>query len=187
MRDVHIQIEGLTAYSSSKHFPEALEKGETKDEHEKRRWREKLHLTDSGEVFIPGVAFKLALDDTARLLKEKIPGKGGQTYTGQFETGVVAMGDLLLGIKVGEVKAISIFAHANGKRAPGPRVTRWFPYIPEWRGELFMRLFNDTLNEEVFERYFTQSGLLAGIGRGRPRTGSPAGNGRFRPTAFHWS
>lgn len=186
MRTVTIQIEGMTPYSASKHIVEELQKGETKDAHEKRRWREKAHVDENGMMFIPGVAFKLALDETASLLNEKIPGKGNQTWTGQFATGVVAMSDLSLGVDIKDVKAIEIFAHANGKRGPGTRVTRFFPIVPTWRGELEMRVFNDTLPEEIFERFFEQAGLLAGVGRGRPITKSPAGNGRFRPTKFTW-
>jgi len=187
MRTVSIEIEGLTPYSSSKHFEEDLQKGENKDAHEKRRWREKAHVTDEGEVYIPGVAFKLALDETAKLLNEKIKGKGNQTWTNVLATGVVAMTDVLLGVNIKDVKAIQIYAHANGVRGPGTRVNRYFPIIPKWSGTLEMRLFNDTISEDVFERFFTQAGLLAGIGRGRPITKSPAGNGRFRPVRFTWS
>jgi hypothetical protein len=96
------------------------------------------------------------------------------------------MSDVDLGVKADEMKAIQIFAHANGKRGPGTRVMRFFPYITTWGGELEMRVFNDTLPEEVFERFFTQAGLLAGVGRGRPITKSPAGNGRFKPVKFTW-
>ena len=184
MRTVNIEIEGLTPYSSSKHFEEHLLKGESKDEHEKRRWREKAHVTEDGEVYIPGVAFKLALDETAKLLNEKIKGKGNQTWTSVLATGVVAMSDVFLGVNV---KDIQIYAHANGQRSSGTRVNRYFPIIPKWRGNIEMRVFNDTISEEVFERFFTQAGLLAGIGRGRPITKSPAGNGRFRPVRFTWS
>lgn len=187
MRNVIIEIEGLTPYSASKHIEQNLLKGETKDAHEKRRWREKAHVNDAGEIYIPGVAFKLALDETAALLNEKIPGKGNQTWTSQFATGVVAMSDVELGIPLEEVKAIEIFAHANGKRGPGTRVMRYFPFVPSWSGTLEMRIFNDTLPEEIFERFFEQAGLLAGVGRGRPITKSPAGNGRFRPVKFTWS
>lgn len=186
MRDVLIQIEGLTAYSPSKHIEENLLKGESKDGHEKRRWREKAHVTEDGEVYIPGVSFKLALDETAQLLNEKIPGKGNQTYSLQFASGTVAMSDVSLGVNIADVKPVEIFAHANGKRGPGTRVPRFFPYIPKWRGELHMRIFNDSIPEEVFERFFKQAGLLAGIGRGRPITKSPSGNGRFRPLSFNW-
>ena len=187
MRNVTIQIEGLTPYSSSKYFEPDIQKGETKDAHERRRWREKAHVTETGGMFIPGVAFKLALDETAQLLNEKIPGKGNQTWTGQLATGVVAMSDVDLGVKIKDVKAIQIFAHANGKRGPGTRVMRFFPLLPSWSGTLEMRVFNDTIPEEVFERFFEQAGLLAGVGRGRPITKSPAGNGRFRPVKFTWS
>lgn len=186
MRTVTIQIESMTPYSSSKHIIEDLMKGETKDAHEKRRWKEKAHIDEAGIVFIPGVAFKLALDETASLLNEKIPGKGNQTWTGQFATGVVAMGDVSLGVHINDVRPVEIFAHANGKRGPGTRVPRFFPIIPKWAGELEMRVFNDTLPEDIFERFFEQAGLLAGVGRGRPITKSPAGNGRFRPVKFIW-
>lgn len=187
MRDVRIKIEGLTPYSASKYFEPDIQKGESKDAHEKRRWREKAHVDESGVVYIPGVSFKMALDEAASLLNEKIPGKGNQTWTGQFATGVVAMNDVSLGVKLDDVKPIQIFAHANGKRGPGTRVMRWFPYIPTWGGELELRVFNDTIPEDVFERFFEQAGLLSGVGRGRPITKSAAGNGRFRPVAFEWS
>ena len=187
MRTVTIQIEGLTPYSCSKYFELALQKGESKDAHEKRRWREKAHVDEAGQMYIPGVAFKLALDETAQLLNEKIPGKGNQTWSGQFATGVVAMSGVELGVKIEDAKAIQIFAHANGKRGPGTRVMRFFPLLPSWGGTLEMRIFNDSIPEEVFERFFEQAGLLAGVGRGRPITKSPAGNGRFRPVKFTWS
>lgn len=187
MRDCHIAIEGITPYSSSKFFEPDLQKGETKDGHERRRWREKAHVDENGVVYIPGVSFKMALDEVASLLNEKIPGKGNQTYTGQFATGVVAMSDVSLGVKIDDVKPVQIYAHANGKRGPGSRVMRWFPYVPTWGGELHLRILNDTLNEDVIERYVEKAGLLAGVGRGRPITRSAAGNGRFRPLKFTWN
>lgn len=187
MRDVRITIEGITPYSASRHFEDEILKGETKDSHEKRRWREKAHTDDNGMVYIPGVSFKMALDRTSSLLKEKIKGKGNQTYTGLFQSGIAAMSDVVLGINIKDVKAISLYCNADGKRGSGTRVTRWFPYLPQWGGDLDMRIFNDTIPEDIFERYFEQSGLIAGVGRGRPETGCAAGNGRFKPTAFVWS
>ena len=187
MRTVTIQLESLTPYSASKYFEPDIQKGETKDAHEKRRWKEKAHINDVKNIFIPGVAFKLALDETAQLLNEKIPGKGNQTWTGQFATGVVAMSDVDLGIKSDELKSIQIFANSNGKRGPGTRVMRFFTIVYQWTGELVMNIFNDTLPEEIFERFFEQAGLLAGVGRGRPITKSPAGNGRFKPVKFIWA
>lgn len=187
MRDVTISLESLTPYSSSRYFEQDVRKGETLDIHERRRWPEKLHTDDIGNVFIPGISFKLALDETAKLLNEKIKGKGNQTYTAIFQTGCAAISDVNLNINKTAVKPIEIYANADGVRGSGKRVMRLFPIIPTWRGELQMRVFNDTLPEDVFERFFTQAGVLAGVGRGRPKTGCPAGNGRFKPTRFVWA
>lgn len=187
MRDVKVTVEGLTPYSASRKFDVEPLKGETNDAFEKRNWREKAHCDETGAVYIPGVSFKLALDECAGLLKEKIKGKGNQTYTKQFQTGVVAMSDMLIGIRKDDLKAIQIYANATGQRGSGTRVMRFFPLVTKWGGSVEFRIFNDTLPEDVFERYFEQAGLLSGVGRGRPITGCPAGNGRFRPVKFEWS
>lgn len=190
MRDVTITIESMTPYSASKNVPAfdvAKLKGETRDDYEKRVWRDKAHVDEAGAVYIPGVSFKLAIDETAKILKERIPGKGNQEYGGVFATGVVAMGEVNLGIKKADLRSVEIFAHANGRRGPGTRVPRFFPIVYQWSGTLAMRVFNDAIPADVFERFFEQAGLLAGVGRGRPITGSPAGNGRFRPVSFAWS
>ena len=97
------------------------------------------------------------------------------------------MGDVKLAVKAAAVKAIQIYAHANGKRGPGTRVNRLFPIIPNWKGDLHMRIFNDDIPQQVFEEFFEFAGLNIGIGRGRPATGCAAGNGRFRPVKFKWS
>lgn len=189
MRDVTIQIESITAYSSSKYFEDDLQKGETKDAHERRRWREKAHVDDEGHVFIPGVSFKMALDEAAGKKNEKIKGKGNQTYTGLFKSGVAAMGELALGMHIDDMKAVSVFCSAQGVRGAGggTRVMRWFPVVTTWKGTLEMRIFEDSIPEEVFERFFTDAGVVAGVGRGRPSTGCPMGNGRFKPVSFNWS
>ena len=187
MRDVTIEIESLTPYSSSRYLEQSLEKGETLDAHERRRWREKLHTDENGNVFVPGVAFKLALDEAAKLRNEKIKGKGNQTYTRIFTTGVSAISDLPLGINQGRVKSVTIPAHADGQRGSGPRVPRIFPIIPTWGGKIEMRVFNDSLPEEIFERFFAEAGIFSGVGRGRPSMGCPMGLGRFKPVQFTWT
>jgi hypothetical protein len=186
MRDVTVTVKGITPYSASR--PTGLEKtkSESHEEFDARIWREKAHFDKDGEVFIPGVSFKLALDEAASLMKEKIKGKGNQTYTGIIRTGSVAMSDMYIGVSKDELKPITIYANLDGRRGGGTRGNRMFPIVPTWSGEVTFRLFNDELPEEVFERYFHQAGLLTGVGRGRPVTGCPAGNGRFVPTGFAW-
>lgn len=186
MRDVTITLEGITAYSSSKALTVEKEKGESHDDFEKRIWREKAHYDDQERVYIPGVSFKMALDEAAKVIKEKIKGKGNSTWTKIFETGCSTIGDMDLGLSKSELKAISIYCHANGQRGSGSRVTRYFPYIPTWGGSVLFRIFNDDLPQDVFERFFTQAGILSGVGRGRPSSACAAGNGRFKPLKFDW-
>lgn len=187
MRTVKVKVEGITPYSSSKNVEVELLKGETLDDHEKRRWREKAHVDVDGQVFIPGVSFKMALDETAALLNEKIKGKGNQTWTKVLSTGTVAMTDMFIGIHVDELKAKEIYCNSDGVRGSGKRVYRWFPYTTSWNGEVEFQIFNDAITQDVFERFFTQAGLLAGVGRGRPIQKCPAGNGRFKPVSFTWA
>jgi hypothetical protein len=188
MRIVTIDLQSITTYTSSKNVVKDLQKGENDDAHEKRRWREKAHADSDGNVFIPAVAFKMALDQTVKLLNEKIRGKGNQTWSKTFATGVgVGPNDLMLGLKLDDLKCTVVFVNADGVRGSGKRVFRYFPSVPQWSGKLELYIFNDTIPEDVFENFFTQAGIIAGVGQGRPITGCPIGNGRFRPTKFTWS
>jgi hypothetical protein len=186
IRDCTIQLRGITAYSASKATDEEKQPGETWDSFEARVWRKKAH-TRKGMVFIPGVAFKLALDETAQLSNQKIPGKGHQTFTLGFKAGVAAISDLDTGIKIDDVTPEQVYCHSSGKRGPGTRVNRLFPMVHEWGGFVTLRIFNDAITPEKFEEFFTKAGLVAGVGRGRPITGCPMGLGRFQPVSFEWS
>lgn len=185
VRDVTITVVGITPYSASRPTREK-EKSESWDEYEAAVWQEKCH-EEGGDVFIPGDAFKLSLDEAAQNLNEKIGGKGNQTWTGVMKMGVAALSNMPIGVKVKDLKVEKVFCHASGKRGPGGRVTRWFPIVHSWGGEVTLRIFNDTLTQAKFEEFFHKSGLIAGVGRGRPSTGCPRGNGRYRPTRFSWT
>lgn len=194
IRDVTIQIEGITPYSPSRAIGDEddKEKSESWDDFEARTWRMKAHTKQNEKtkeeiLFIPGSAFKLSLDEAAQNLNEKIPGKGNQTYTGVLKMGIAPISDLDLRIPLSKVLCEKVYCHSNGKRGPGSRVMRWFPIVHSWHGEITMRVFNDNLTAQKFEEFFSKAGLIAGVGRGRPSTGCPVGNGRFRPTSFHWS
>jgi hypothetical protein len=186
IRDVAITVEGITPYSSSRSPGEDKPKGEDWGPFEERTWRLKAHHED-GNVFIPGSAFKLCLDEAVKNLNEKIPGKGNQTYTNVIKMGLAPVGNMDLGITLDDLKIVKVYCNSNGVRGPGMRVTRWFPIVHRWGGQITMRIFNDSLTEAKFEEFFVKAGLLAGVGRGRPSTGCPMGNGRFKPTKFQWS
>lgn len=187
IRDVTITVEGITPYSQSAHTGEDKEKSETWDDYEARIWRKKAHTLPSGEMFVPGSAFKLCLDEAIQNLNEKIGGKGNQTWSGVFRMGLAPMSDMPLGVKIDECMSERVFCHSNGKRGPGTRVNRLFPILHRWGGTVTLRIFNDNITQEKFEEFFTKAGLIAGVGRGRPSTGCPNGLGRFRPVRFEWS
>ena len=187
MRTVNIQIRGITPYSASRPIDIEKPKGEDHEPFDQRIWREKAHVDDNGIVYIPGVSFKLAIDEVASLLNEKVKGKGNQTYSKIVSTATVAMSDMSLGIKKDDLNSITIYANLDGKRGGTTRGNRIFPIVTSWSGSVDFQIFNDELPAHVFERYFAQAGLLIGVGRGRPGMKAPAGNGRFVPEKFVWS
>lgn len=185
IRDVMVTVTGITPYSPSRSVREK-EKGESWDDYESEIWRSKAH-EEGGAVYIPGSAFKLCLDEAVQNLNEKIPGKGNQTWTGVIRMGIAPLTNMPIGVHLDDLKVEKVYCHANGKRMPGPRVMRWFPIVHQWGGVITFRIFNDSLTQAKFEEFFMKAGVLAGVGRGRPSTGCPVGNGRFRPTSFVWS
>lgn len=194
IRDVTIKVEGITPYSPSRFIPEEhdKQKSESWDDFEARVWRMKAHTrhddkSDEDLIFIPGVAFKLSLDEAVQNINEKIPGKGNQTYTGVIKMGIAPLSDCDLRVPLSTVLCEKVLCHPKGKRGPGERVPRLFPIVHRWDGEITLRIFNDSLTQEKFEEFFVKAGILAWVGRGRPSTGCPVGNGRYRPLAFHWS
>ena len=187
MKQVVIELDGLTPFSCSRPVEYTKARGESWDEAESKIWREKAHFDENGMAIIPGNFFFNALTGQASSENEKIKGKGQQTYAGLFKRGIAASSDLSLGVKKADMKSITLPCNALGKKTGGSMVNRTFPIFIKWGGPLTLRIFDDNIPQDVFERYFANSGLLQGVGRGRPAMGCAAGNGRYRPTKFKWS
>ena len=185
IRDVTIDVVGVTPYSPSRPVREK-EKSESWDDFESSVWRSKAHVED-GMIYIPGAAFKLCLDEAVKNLNEKIPGKGNQTWTNVLRMGVAPISNMNLDIPLESAQVEKVYCHANGQRGPGTRVMRWFPIFHKWSGRITFRVFNDNLTQAKFEEFFMKAGVLAGVGRGRPSSGCPMGNGRFTPVRFTWT
>jgi hypothetical protein len=187
MRIVEVTLESISPYSQSrKHDTPKLEK-EAADAYELRTWREKCTVDETGQICIPAMAFKQALDRVAAVLGEQVPGRGKATFTKHFKAGCICESDVPLGIRKNEVQSVTISANADGVRGSGKRVNRTFPVIPRWSGTARFVILDDTITQQVFERHLTQAGLFVGIGRFRPENGGL--NGRFRPAgnkAFNW-
>ena len=184
MKTAIAKIKSVSPYSQSKHYTtEKLPKELAKD-YEARTWRDRLHTTDAGEVFIPPMSFKNCLSEAAKFLGIQIPGKGKSTYTKHFEAGVLVMDGLHLGIKAADVKGEWLFVPSDGVRGSGKRVDKCFPVIHEWGGNVTFHVLDETITEDVFLNHLKQAGAFIGIGRFRPRNNGFYG--RFAVESVTW-
>ncbi|CAJ2723571.1 Uncharacterised protein [Burkholderia pseudomallei] len=184
MKTAIATIKGVSPYSQSKHYnTEKLPKELAKD-YETRTWRDRLHATDDGTVFIPPMSFKNCLSEAAKFLSLQIPGKGKATYTKHFEAGVLVTDALHLNIKKDDVPGEWLFVPADGIRGSGKRVEKCFPVIHQWSGDVTFHILDETITRDVFEHVLTQAGAFIGIGRFRPRNNGFYG--RFKLESLNW-
>lgn len=184
MKICYATLASMTPYSQSRQHGEPRQDKETWEDWEARTWKLKAHANGEGLVFIPPMAFKQALDATAKRLGLQIPGRGKATYTKHFLSGVLVMDELLTEYSPDSVVAEWINANADGVRGSGKRVRRCFPVVPKWRGVLPFHVLDDTITEPVFERVLSEAGQFVGIGRFRPENGGFYG--RFAVESVSW-
>jgi hypothetical protein len=185
-KSVQVDFEGISPYSQSRQHDTPRKDRETWDDYEERTWKEKCWTNDAGEIVLPAMGIKQALDAVSKRLGDQIPGKGKRTYTKAFTSGVIVEEDVVLkGCRKDNCGGLPINANADGVRGSGKRVKRKFPQWPKWSGTAKVVVMDDTVTKDVFERYFTEAGRFIGVGRFRPENGGL--NGRFRPLAFRWA
>ncbi len=177
-------LESLTPYSQSGFFQTEKPAKMCHQEYEETYWKEKMHVTPDGNVFIPPMSFKFCVTEAARRLGRKIPGKGNATYGKRFEGGIMVMDAIILPIRGDDVKGEWINANADGVRGSGKRVRRCFPVIPDWKADVKFWLTDDVIDQSVFEEAVSEAGQFIGVGRFRPEKGGFYG--RFKVTAFNW-
>lgn len=176
MKTIIVTMQSASPYSQSRPFVPDKQPGETHEDHDARRWRERIHVNDKQEVIIPPMAFKNAIAEAAKYLSIPVPGKGKATYTKYFEAGIIVPAPVEVGIPLEKVEMERLFVPASGKRGDGTRVWRHFPLIREWKGECQFTIIDEAVlqkyngtDRSVFEFVLEQAGLIIGIGRFRPR------------------
>jgi hypothetical protein len=185
-------VEGKTPISFSRFLTEKPMTNEKKDEFDLRIAKDKAHFDEKGDLYIPGMMVKKALASTAAYLNEKIPGKRNATYTKHFVAGVLCPNDAPLmgkdGKKIHKDKAEvqSFPCAADGKKGGkgGATVIRSFPCVREWKAEFEVQVADDVIDEKIFKKVLTESGIINGLGRFRPQNGGS--NGRFEIKNFRW-
>lgn len=177
-------LKAAAPYSQSRlHEAPKLAK-EGMDAYEQRTWREKAHVDEKGDVFIPPMSFKQALDAAAKYLSISVPGKGKATYTKNFTSGCLVMEPVYVGVKKDDLAVDKIHANANGVRGSGKRVWRLFPRVDDWKADVEFHVYDDAITKEVFEQVLRESGRFIGIGRFRPQNGGFYG--RYSVEKINW-
>lgn len=173
MLKITCDLIGVSPLSFSKAIVSQKGQDEPNDTFEERTWMERLHVDDNGELFIPPNAMKNCLSNCAKYLAEKIPGKGKQTFTKNFEAGIMIVEPLKLGIKSNskEIQKERLFVPADGRRGGGKRVWKNFPTILQWRTSVEILVFDPILiaKPEKIEEYLKHAGKFIGLLRFRPR------------------
>lgn len=178
-------LESLSPYCQSRyHATEKLTK-EGPDDYEKRTWRNKTHVDGDGNIVIPPMQFKFAIDAAAKRLRMKIPGKQNSEYGKHIAGGVMVLEGITLPIKRDQVEGQWLHLNADGRRGGGKRVMRCIPTIPKWSGEMQFFLADDVITKEVFEAHLREAGMLVGVGQHRPENGGFCG--RFKVVKVKWS
>lgn len=185
MRTAKAHLQSVTPYSQSKPFGSAKSRDETHAQFEQRVWKERCHVNESSEIFIPPMAFKNCLDAAAKYKSIQIPGKGKATYTKHFESGVLCMDPLELGIHIDDVEGEWLFVPSDGKPGGGSRVWKHFPIIRNWSGTVIFYVFDETVDEDTFQQHLVDAGQFIGIGRFRPR--NRGYYGRFSVEGIDWA
>jgi hypothetical protein len=184
MKIATVRLQSISAYTQSQKIASPKKDKEGADAYEERTWRERMHANESGNVYIPAMAFKFSLATAAKFLRIRIPGKDKSEYTKHFNSGVLVLDDLVLPIKADDVQPLQLFLNSNGKRGGGTRVLRYMPTIAKWSGELEFYVLDDTITKEIFERVLKEAGNFIGIGQFRPENGGF--NGRFSVVSVKW-
>jgi hypothetical protein len=185
MRVATAELESTTPYSQSKAYEVPKLERETPEEYEIRTWRERCHYDKDGNIFMPNTAFKNALVEATAFTPRKGPTGKNSTWAKNFTAGTLVIDCVKLPIKKDQVAYERLFVPSDGKRGGGRRVWKYFPLISEWKGKVEYLILDDSINENVFKDYLTESGMFIGVGRFRPRNNGFYG--RFKVNKITWT
>lgn len=185
MRIAKATLESLSPYSQRRFYEVPKLNKEAYDAYEKRTWRESIHADENGDVYIPPMSLKKALDAACAFKPIKIPGHGQSTYTKHFVAGIMCTDLIYIGIKKDDVEGICRFVPSDGKKGGGKRVKKFFPTINNWTGTAVFYVLDDTIPNEIVEEYLHEAGSFVGIGVFRPSSGGYFG--RFKVLKVEWA
>ena len=167
MPTARFTLVGKSPISFNRALQSAKKASETSADYEKRCWKERLHVDENGEVFIPAIAIKHCLVAAAKYMGDRIPGQGKKTYTAKFKAGLGVSDNLQLGVRADEVTGEWVHVPSNGETGHGTRVYKQFPVVKSWKTRGVVQIYDPIITAEPLKRYLDAGGLLVGLGRFR--------------------
>jgi len=183
MRTVVASLASVSPYQQSKPVREKKTRDETHEDFESRVWCQRSHIDKDGKVFIPPQAFKNCLSEAAKYKSIQIPGKGKSTYTKHFEAGVMCSTPVVIGNK-SDIVCLPLFVPSDGRRGGTTRVWKKFPVMQSWEAEVEFLIFDELIDNEVFETHLSDAGQFIGIGAFRPRNNGYFGRFEIKKIKF---
>ena len=184
MKIAQCKLSSISAYSMSKYHETPRLDKEKHDDYDKRTWRMKCHVNADGNVIIPPIAFKFAIDRAAAMLRMRIPGKGQSEYGKHFKAGLLITSEIVVAKSRDDLIGETFFMNANGKKGSGTKVMRTLPQVAKWSGTLEVYVLDEIITQDVFERHLKEAGQLVGVGQFRPENGGYCG--RFKVDSVKW-
>ncbi len=175
---------GVTDLMFGRAVQEAKKDSETHEQFEQRTWRQKLRLTQEGQLYFNPFGVTNSLVTAAIFLGRKIPGEGKKTFTDRFRKGVAPHGRLLLfnhkgkPLTMDDVDPQPLSVPSDGKHGGPKRVTRIFPTVHEWAAEGECLIFDGKITQDQFRDHLEAAGKFVGWGSMRVEGGGV--NGRFK-------
>lgn len=184
MREAKVKLESLTPLSWSRYHDTPKNPNESAKDYEERTWRERMHIDDSGQVFIPPMALKNALVEYAKFSGKKVTGRGNATWTKHFEAGGQVMDRIETGVHKDQLEVERLFVPADGVKGGPKRVHKCFPLIRKWASSVSVYIVDPTITKDVLQEFLTGAGRFIGLGRFRFRNGGYYGG--FSATITEW-
>jgi hypothetical protein len=185
MKTAVCKLKSVSPYSQSKVITDERKNKELHKDFEERTWRNRLHRMPDGSVFIPPMSLSNCIKEAAKYMSIQVPGKAKQTYTKNFEAGVLVSDPIVLPNHADDVEGEWQFVPSDGKRGGGKRVWKCFPLIPEWEGTATYYILDDIITQDVFDQVLRGAGQFIGIGRFRPR--NCGFYGRYKVEEVQWT
>jgi hypothetical protein len=181
MKRYEAHLQSTTSLGQGRHVDVPKERSETDDAYRQRVVRARLHVS-MNEVYIPPMAIKKCLEETAFYLKMQIPGKGKETYTKHIVQGVLCNEPMMLGVSPDQARIDKHFGSLTPGKANSGRGWIYYPVLDSWEGVAQMYVVDDRLNAEVLRKHLELAGVITGLGVWRPRRGGMWG--KFKVLAF---